>query len=348
MKKKTNDKGITLVVLVITIVLLLILASVTIGAINGGLFNYAGDAKNKAEQSGEITAIQTAFITATDNSKTGKITATDLLNELKDYNATVTDIGKLFVIKIDESKEYILNLKGEVVLKNPNDLDVNNISNSSEVYYGYDVINYAQTLPQELQNTQWQLFYSGKIDESDPNEEKHIYLILNGALPNTLLPTVKRNGVKLTRETVDDNNEPITEDIRPINVDGSDYKAYFADLNKNNGIITEYSSINFITNPEIRKLIKQYYDYILVNGGGNGRDAKSMAYMLDSETWEDFAGTNADYAIGGPTAELFVKSFNNYKKQNNKYQTIVSSINGYRFSINNGVDFANAYQILEP
>ena len=45
MKKIKNNKGITLISLVITIIVMLILVGVSISmAVNGGLFNYAGKA----------------------------------------------------------------------------------------------------------------------------------------------------------------------------------------------------------------------------------------------------------------------------------------------------------------
>ena len=47
MKKIKQDKGITLIALIITIIVLLILAVVTIGAItNQGIINYATNAKD--------------------------------------------------------------------------------------------------------------------------------------------------------------------------------------------------------------------------------------------------------------------------------------------------------------
>ena len=370
MNNTSNNNGITLTALVITIIIMLILVTVTIGSINGGLFDYAGLAKKETEKSDEIEAIQTAFFKSKGKNKNGKVDASIIQDELTDYNATVTKSGSNIRINMNDTRIYILNSKGEVILKEANELDTVDISSNTEKFYGYEVINYAETLPQELQNTQWQLFYAGKIDEEDPTEEEHIYVISSGCIQNSLLPTVKRNGVKLTRETVDGNNEPITVDVRPINVDGSDYKAYFAEYNTStSGICPGYTSIiNNITNLEIRKLNKQYFQYLLDNNYiGNGYNAKATAYMLDTETWEDFAGINADYAIGGPSAELFVKALNKYKKPENLYSTSVSAISGYSingssaniiesdtenkdnpYSISNRTDYSGSYWVASP
>ena len=40
------------------------------------------------------------------------------------------------------------------------------------------------------------------------------------------------------------------------------------------------------------------------------RAIKCVAYMLDTNIWKVFAGEDAEYAIGGPTLELFAKSYN--------------------------------------
>ena len=58
MKRDKNQKGITLIALVITIIVMLILVAVTISmAINGGLFEYAKDAatRTEAEKANENT-----------------------------------------------------------------------------------------------------------------------------------------------------------------------------------------------------------------------------------------------------------------------------------------------------
>ena len=50
-EKTTGNKGITLIALIITIIIMLILVTVSITmAINGGLFNYAKQAKIKTEE----------------------------------------------------------------------------------------------------------------------------------------------------------------------------------------------------------------------------------------------------------------------------------------------------------
>ena len=62
--------------------------------------------------------------------------------------------------------------------------------------------------------------------------------------------------------------------------------------------------------------------------------------MLDTNAWSDFAGEKAEYAIGGPTIELFLKSYNekypdeNYN--NGRYQAKATSEIGYKLSGDGG------------
>ena len=66
-KTKKNTRGITLIALVITIVVLLILAGVTIAALSGdnGILKRATEAKVKTGKEGALEQIKLAIMTAT-------------------------------------------------------------------------------------------------------------------------------------------------------------------------------------------------------------------------------------------------------------------------------------------
>ena len=112
-----KNQGITLVALVITIVIMLILSTVTIGAINGGLFDYAGKAKKDTEEVSKTTGIEESFILAKEKSKTGKITISDMQNALDkifgENYAEAMENGSTIVVKIGE-KYYEVDSKGNV------------------------------------------------------------------------------------------------------------------------------------------------------------------------------------------------------------------------------------------
>lgn len=67
---------------------------------------------------------------------------------------------------------------------------------------------------------------------------------------------------------------------------------------------------------------------------------KSVAYMLDTNAWSGFKGTDADYAIGGPTIELLFESYNETHPDTNypggKYKAKATSSTGYEISADGG------------
>ena len=75
-----NQTGITLLVLVITIIILLILAGITINAItaDNGIINNAGQAKEEAEIANEKEIVEKATVQAMGNNKYGNIEESEL------------------------------------------------------------------------------------------------------------------------------------------------------------------------------------------------------------------------------------------------------------------------------
>ena len=78
MKQKSinkQERGITLLILVITIIILLILAGITINVIIGdnGIIGNAGQAKEKAEIANEKEIVEKATVQAMGNNKYGNI-----------------------------------------------------------------------------------------------------------------------------------------------------------------------------------------------------------------------------------------------------------------------------------
>ena len=90
-----KNNGITLAVLIITIVIMLILATATIGAINGGLFDYAGEATGKAELFSILDHIEKIKTVRGNNYLDGTLSQV-LGNEYSKYDSTFKIVnGKL-------------------------------------------------------------------------------------------------------------------------------------------------------------------------------------------------------------------------------------------------------------
>ena len=93
---KKNARGITLIALVITIIVLLILAAVTINALSGdnGILKRATEAKQKTRRADALEKIRLAVMTATTNG-VGEANLDDLKAELEKAGATVKTTGEL-------------------------------------------------------------------------------------------------------------------------------------------------------------------------------------------------------------------------------------------------------------
>ncbi len=96
LKQTKKQKGITLIALVITIIVLLILAAVTINALSGdnGILKRATEAKQKTRRADALEKIRLAVMTATTNG-VGEANLDDLKAELEKAGATVKTTGEL-------------------------------------------------------------------------------------------------------------------------------------------------------------------------------------------------------------------------------------------------------------
>ena len=111
-KIKQSTNGITLIALVVTVVVLLILAGISIGALNGenGIIGQAKGGKDSAEISEEKEIINISSVQAMDEDISGNITTEKLKNKLN-YNVgegktEVIDNSETIVVKFKEKNRY--------------------------------------------------------------------------------------------------------------------------------------------------------------------------------------------------------------------------------------------------
>ena len=117
-----RELGITLIALVITIIVLLILASITIGALNGdnGILQNAGKAKEDTEVAEEKEILETAVVQAMGNNNRGNLEEDELKKELdnqigKEGVIDVSNVGGEFeVLFVDSQRCYIVDKNGNV------------------------------------------------------------------------------------------------------------------------------------------------------------------------------------------------------------------------------------------
>ena len=236
MKKRIKNKnqGITLIALVITIIVLLILAGVSIETLmgDGRILTKAGKAREETEK--------------------GVATATNNLNTMADY---ITDnVGA----------------KASDVATNPKE------------YYGAEVTGYSC---ESTGVAKWRIFYA---------DNNNIYLIADDYITAENAPNGK-NGTAITANT--------------------DYKLSFNNVyNDYTGSEWILGQTNGVENSKAKSWLIKYFNYSGDNGAtypnktSTKTTIKAVAYMMDTNIWNKYAGSNAEYAIGGPTLEMFCKS----------------------------------------
>ena len=112
---KEAQKGITLIALVITIIVLLILAGVSIAMLTGqnGILTQANNAKNETELASAKEKVELAVIGAISQTRDGTLTVGKLRTELANYGGTVE--GDTFPVTATvDGKSFTVDNKGNV------------------------------------------------------------------------------------------------------------------------------------------------------------------------------------------------------------------------------------------
>ena len=115
---KNTTKGITLISLVVTIIILLILAGISIGMLSGdnGILRQAGNAKTQTDIVEEKEILEQATILAMGKSKYGDITKENLDNELNKYSEieSTEQTDKGIVVTFKSNRQYLVDSNGDV------------------------------------------------------------------------------------------------------------------------------------------------------------------------------------------------------------------------------------------
>ena len=139
---KQTNKGITLIALIITIIVLLILAAVSIATIIGenGILTRATEAKEQTEIADEKEAISIAYTGVIIEDEIGEVSAEDLKQELIKNGRTdvksVTKTGNQIIVEFNSGRKYKINSNGKVEEITQEDNDNNNIGNTKSLWIG--------------------------------------------------------------------------------------------------------------------------------------------------------------------------------------------------------------------
>ncbi len=115
--KIKQTSGITLIALVVTVIILLILAGISIDMLNGdnGIIKNASKAKNNVENSEEKEIIDIAVIQASQKNKYGEIEENNLKDALKKEDVSIKKSGKNIDVTFNKSlNKYKIKPNGEI------------------------------------------------------------------------------------------------------------------------------------------------------------------------------------------------------------------------------------------
>ena len=261
-------------------------------------------------------------------------------NGILDYDVLKTELAKEFgiegtdwnitnkatdpwIITIENEEYSIEQSKGYVVTAS----DISNIEFSvtekkTEFFqklYGSVVTNYDKIIDTSL-NDEWKIFYIGTMGDET---ESHIYLISDSYVKYSSLPS----------KTISNKTYSFMQGDNEWKANFANYKANSVDIN--DGILPAYSTgaileSTYATINNIKNLNYSFYN--LGYTGENQENMRAVAAMLDTNIWSTFLDSKgkAKYAIGGPTIEMFMKSYND--SHGTDYGAKASSETGYQVS----------------
>ena len=262
-RMQKNSKGITLIALVITIIVLLILAGVTIATLTGdnGILTQAGNAKDKTTEAESIERVQVEV--AGSYGIDGTIDKEQLNKNLKNINGLIYNGNAL------SDRNKIANLPATVTLNGYDiGIDANGgvekipeiiakIRANPQAYYGKKVTNY-------------------KASDSDTNTYRIFYVDKDNYFKdgyNTIYLKADFSG-RVSCSTSYDASQTLIKRMNPLWA------------TKENTVAAETTTIS---NP----------------------NEQIAAWLCDPSKWTAYCDMDkANYTIGGPSVEMYVKSYN--------------------------------------
>ena len=298
MKKQT---GITLIALVITIIVLIILAGISISLLFGdnGIITKAQDAGRIAQEANAKEDIEMAWLSATTDyyldglnktlseymtkEKLEKYLPNGSINgSVKDQDDGSKKIkyqtdGKIFTIEVDNAG----NVKVTGSSKVPEGITAEMVKDNPETYYGKRVKYSANGIDD------WKIFYA---------DEDNIFLITTDYILRSKINTHKTYIVTSGPEGI--------------------YCSYWA------------------TNPpgaqEVTDSVKSSFMWDNFTNYSTYYNGRCISTMLRTDNWSAFVNSKfADYAIGGPTLEMYTASWNSLYPEEKLYCDRTSNLGYY-------------------
>ncbi len=268
-----SKKGISLIVLIVTIAVIIILTTVVIVTVsNNRPIKSAKDAKYMHNRA---VLVENANVLSSEwklekrlHNDVGEVSKY-IKDRLKEQGFTEEEIDDSIIID-----DY----SGDILELDENTIVARKVSENPNEYYGAYVTNYKEN---SGSGVGWRIFYS---------DERNIYLIADDYIPYDAIPYTTKDGIKTT-------NKP-------------DRGSTSAGI-RISSVISDYKGSESITDTRLQNLNSEYFTALNEKGiQSTDSKMKIVAYLLDIQAWQEYATNKAEYAIGAPTSELFLKSYN--------------------------------------
>ena len=255
LQNKNNQKGITLVALIITVIVLLVLTVISIRLIiNGEIINKAKRGTESYLESEIKEKIATAYQECKMSQYSNSITFEEALIHSGLNGAIINEEESTVTYK---SHSFFVDSNGDIIPLTQVDIINEKIG---EVVQGYSA-----------QNLEWKIFYA---------DASETFLISSSTAE------AKSFSIPTKRKVYSENEQEYiykgSEDVRNSVYGAKWNKKWLEKCNGQEQTITK---------------------------------AKATAYMCDPYNWEEYKTGPANYAVGGPTIELLIQSYNKIKNK---------------------------------
>ena len=175
-----RNKGITLVALVITIIVLLLLSGISISMVTGqnGIIKNSNNAKEQTEIANEKDIVQIAVVGARGKEKYGDLTQENLQSQLdkeQEGKTEVNDIGdELEVVFIESNRYYVVEKDGGI--SEPQEIVKDN--NPGDITKG-GTLDGSEEKPYEINCIEDLVAFSKSVKENSNNRYKNKNVYLN-------------------------------------------------------------------------------------------------------------------------------------------------------------------------
>lgn len=314
-----NNRGITLIALIITIIVLLILSAISIVMLTGenGILKQTSKSKNETEVAEIKERVQTDISEIQIKNQTSDIKREEFKEILDKYFENVQEDYTLDTEliakeeygshKIKVSDLYRGTLLTEKIITSK---DITNAVDKGN-YYGAIVKGY-EVPKGTTTDVGWKIFYA---------DTSNIYLIADNYVERTNLPNSTTETGNLTEYKPNDGSS------------GYLRTAYFTN------VMGSYVGSARIKDSKLKLLNN---DYFSKNYTSTNKNMKAVAYMMDTTAWNSKykdVNNKAEYVIGGPTLEILLKSYS--QKHKVDYQARAKDPVGYEISTDGGKTWKN-------